>query len=86
VQVTVLDQNGNLVTGGEFQINLELIGNNNGKLKGDDRETTRTGVATFQDLEVDEEGEYLLRASADGLSSANSNAFEVHKRNDDRDD
>jgi hypothetical protein len=75
----VLDQNGNRVTTGEWEINLELLGDNDGKLKGQNRQTTRSGVATFDDLQIDEEGEYRFRATAAGLPATESNPFEVHE-------
>jgi hypothetical protein len=78
VEVEVLDQNGNRVTDGEVEVKLELTGDDDGKLKGHDKERTRGGVATFHDIKVDKEGEYRLRASAGGLPSVESNLFEVH--------
>jgi hypothetical protein len=78
VEVVVLDANGQRVTEGQFEIMLELTGDDDGELKGDRRQRTRFGVATFDDLKVDEEGEYRLRASADGLPSVDSDRFEVH--------
>jgi hypothetical protein len=79
VQVEVLDQNGTRVTEAEIEINLDLIGDED-ELDGDDQERTRDGVATFDKLEVDQEGEYRLRATADGLPAVESNTFEVHDR------
>jgi len=76
----VLDENGQLVTQGEFEIKLEVLGDNGGKLKGHEREKTRSGVATFNDLKVDKEGQYRLRASSDGLPSIDSDIFEIHER------
>jgi len=77
VEVVVLDQAGNLVTQGQFKIRLELTGSDNGNLKGRRDENTRAGVATFDDLKVDREGEYRLRASTDGLPSVDSIEFEI---------
>jgi hypothetical protein len=77
VEVVVLDEAGNRVTGGEFSIKLDLTGGRRGKLKGDREERTVSGVATFNDLEVDREGHYRLRASTDGLPSVDSDQFEV---------
>lgn len=77
VEVVVLDQAGNRVTGGEFRIKLDLIGNRRGDLEGDSEESTVSGVATFNDLRVDREGNYRLRASTDGLPSVESDHFEV---------
>ncbi|HEY8196008.1 MAG TPA: Ig-like domain-containing protein [Gemmatimonadales bacterium] len=81
VEVVVLDQSGNRVTDREFEVKLELVREGRrGKLKGARDQRTQGGVARFSDLEVDRQGEYRLRASADGLSSAESDRFEV--RND----
>lgn len=83
VEVAVLDQSGNRVTDREFEVKLELRtedGNGDphrGKLKGGRTERTQAGVARFFDLKVDRDGEYRLQASADGLSSAVSDRFEV---------
>jgi hypothetical protein len=78
VMVAVLDQSGNRVTDREFEIKLELRTDDRGKLKGDRTQTTEAGVARFSDLEVDREGDYRLRASADGLPSVDSDRFEIH--------
>jgi hypothetical protein len=85
VQVEVLDRNGNRVTRGEFRIRLELTGNDDGKLKGHRDERTRSGVATFDELEVDKPGDYRLRATADGLAAAESNVFRIFDEDDDDD-
>jgi hypothetical protein len=85
IEVEVLDQNGNRVTEGEIEINLDLIGDDD-ELDGDDRERTRLGVAVFDRLEVDQEGEYRLRATADGLTAVESNTFRVHERDRGDDD
>ncbi len=77
VEVVVLDQAGNRVTQGQVKIKLELTGSDNGKLKGRHEEDTDAGIATFDDLKVDREGEYRLRATADGLPSVESDSFEV---------
>ncbi len=78
VQVVVLDESGNRVTGREFEVKLELIREaGRGKLKGSRDQRTQGGVARFSDLEVDREGEYRLRASTGGLPSVDSNRFEI---------
>ena len=79
VEVVVLDQAGNRVTQGQFKIKLELTGNDNGKLKGRHEENTDAGIASFNDLRIDREGEYRLRASADRLPSVESDRFEVRE-------
>jgi len=69
------------VTDREFEVKLELIREGRrGKLKGDRDQRTQAGVARFSDLEVDKDGVYRLQASADGLSSAVSDRFEVRKK------
>jgi hypothetical protein len=81
VEVVVLDQQGNRVTDGRFRINLELLGDD-GSLKGDRSRQTESGVATFDDLKVDKDGDYRLRASADGLPSVESRQFHIRERDD----
>ena len=77
VEVIVLDQDGERVTEGEFEIMLELTGDD-GELKGKRRERTRFGLAIFNDLKVDEEGDYRLRASTNGLPPVESTEFQIH--------
>lgn len=79
VEVVVLDQAGNRVTEGRHEIKLELTGDD-GELKGDRSQRTESGVASFDDLKVDKDGDYRLRASADGLPSVDSDVFHVRKR------
>jgi hypothetical protein len=86
VEVVVLDQDGNRVTDEEIEIKLEVTGDGRGKLKGDRNQQTQSGVATFDDLEVDRDGDYRLRASTDGLPPVDSDRFEVHERRHDDDD
>jgi hypothetical protein len=78
VQVEVLDQAGSRVTRGEFEIKLDLSGRR-GRLRGDRTESTVSGVATFHDLTIERDGQYRLRASADGLPSVESVEFEVEE-------
>jgi hypothetical protein len=81
VQVAVLDQNGQVVTEGQFEIKLQLLGDHDdGELKGHEREQTRSGIAIFNDLRIEKEGQYRLRASSDGLPSDDSDVFEIHER------
>ncbi len=82
VLIEVLDQNGSRVTDREIEIKLELIGDDDGRLRGHERERTRSGVATFDDLEVDKKGDYRLRATTDGLPAVESNGFEIRERDD----
>jgi hypothetical protein len=80
VEVVVLDQSGNRVTDREFEVKLELVREGRrGRLRGASEQRTQGGVVRFSDLEVDRQGEYRLRASAGGLSSAESDRFEVRE-------
>lgn len=86
VQVAVLDEAGNRVTQGEFEITLELIGDGRrgrGRLDGERTRRTQSGIATFDDLRVERDGDYRLRASTDGLPSVDSDQFEVQSRDQD---
>jgi hypothetical protein len=83
VEVVVLDQDGDRVTSEEIRVNLELLGERDGRLRGDTSERTESGVATFSDLKVERDGDYRLRASADGLPSVNSAEFEIREDDDD---
>jgi hypothetical protein len=78
VEVVVLDRDGNRVTSQDIEVKLDLIGERDGRLKGDTRERTESGMATFSDLKVERNGDYRLRASADGVPSVDSDEFEVH--------
>jgi hypothetical protein len=80
VQVVVLDEAGSLVTQGEFEITLELVGDGQqgrGHLDGKRTKHTQSGVATFDDLSVKRDGDYRLRALTDGLPSVESDEFDV---------
>jgi Bacterial Ig-like domain (group 1) len=77
VEVVVLDQDGNLVTNQGIEVKLDLIGDSDGKLSGDTSRRTDSGVASFSDLKVERNGNYRLRASADGLPSVDSDLFQV---------
>jgi hypothetical protein len=81
VEVAVLDQNGNRVTGQSIEVKLDLTGSKDGKLEGHLKKRTDAGVATFDDLRVKEPGEYELRASADGLPSVVSAQFQIEEEN-----
>jgi hypothetical protein len=82
VRVAVLDQAGNLVTQGDFEVTLELVGDGQqgrGDLHGPRRQRTQSGVATFDDLRVKRSGDFRLRALTDGLPSVESDEFEVEE-------
>jgi hypothetical protein len=77
VEVAVLDQDGDRVTSQQIEVKLDLIGERDGRLRGDTSERTESGVDRFSDLTVEREGNYRLRASADGVPSVDSDLFEV---------
>ena len=77
VEVQVLDRDGNRVTSRAIEVKLDLVGDRDGRLKGNTRQRTGSGVARFTDLKVEREGNYRLRASAGGLPSVDSDRFEV---------
>jgi hypothetical protein len=79
--VVVLDQAGTRVTSGDFEIKLELQGDR-GKLKGHSTQRTRSGVAGFDDLKVDEAGDYQLRAATGSLPAVESQSFKVLEGDD----
>jgi hypothetical protein len=76
VQVAVLDQSGNLVTDREFSIKLELLDDDDDKVKAEGTDNTRSGIATFT-IRISKDGDYRLRASTDGLPSVESDRFKV---------
>jgi hypothetical protein len=87
VQVTVRDQSGATATSFTAPIRLALAANpSDGRLRGDTERVPSNGVAVFDNLRIDEDGNgYTLRASASGVSSATSASFNISRqRPDDR--
>jgi hypothetical protein len=87
VQVRVTDESGSTVASFTGPIRLEIAANpSDGRLRGDTERTPSNGVAAFNNLRIDEDGEgYTLRASASGVSSATSASFNISRqRPDDR--
>lgn len=82
VVVAVLDREGNLVRDEKVKIQLELVAGS-GNLGGKEEMDTRDGVATFDDLKVDEAGEgKVLRALAPDdsyLGTVESEAFTIQE-------
>jgi hypothetical protein len=79
VEVSVLDEFGNLVTGSTDAVTL-AIGMNpaGGTLSGTTTRSAVNGVATFSDLSIDQVGNgYTLTASATALTSATSGVFDI---------
>lgn len=79
VEIAVLDASDNLVPTAEVTVSLALGTNPaGGRLSGTLLATPVDGVAGFGDLSVDRSATgYTLVASADGLTSATSTAFDV---------
>ncbi|HEY3279259.1 MAG TPA: hypothetical protein VGJ83_02005 [Gemmatimonadales bacterium] len=79
VQVTVQDAAGNTVTTASTVITMTMGANANGvRLSGTTVRSAVNGVATFADLSIDSVGSgYTLTATAAGLASAGSAAFDV---------
>lgn len=77
VQVAIEDASGNVVTSATSPITLALGTNPGGAiLSGTTRQNAVNGVATFNDLSLDKVGTgYTLTASASGIASATSAAF-----------
>jgi hypothetical protein len=82
IEVGVQDRFANLVTGSPADITVALSQSDD----DDDDETTLqgtltrgsvNGVATFDDLVINQEGEYTLRATSPGLEPAESREFRV---------
>jgi hypothetical protein len=79
IQLTVEDSNGNQVPSATNQITI-AIGTNpsSGTLSGTAQVNAVSGVATFSTLSINKAGTgYTLGASASGLTSATSSAFNV---------
>jgi hypothetical protein len=79
VQVTVQDAAGNTMTSASTVITMTMGANANGvTLSGTTIRSAVNGVATFSDLSIDSVGSgYTLTATAAGLASAGSAAFDV---------
>ena len=77
VEVEVLDQAGNRYTGRRMNIRLDLIEIETGRSRGFDVQRTKSGVAVYPELHMNLQGEFFLRASADGLPTVDSDRFTV---------
>jgi hypothetical protein len=72
VEVAVVDPFGSVVPLSDVKIRMELVPMAN-QLEGDREEDTQAGVAIFDDLRIDRDGEdYVLRASAPDLPELGS--------------
>jgi hypothetical protein len=78
VRVRVVDDDGKLVTSGSYTVRLELVRIWGwGTLNGSAERASVNGVASFDNLKVNRDGRYRLRATASGLGSALSAEFEI---------
>lgn len=78
-QVEIRDANGTLVTGATNAVTIAILNNaGGGTLSGTKTVNAVGGVATFTGLSVDKVGVgYTLQATASGLTSASSSAFNI---------
>lgn len=78
LQVEVLDGNGNLDSYSSAPISMSLATNpGSGTLSGTTTQTASSGVATFDDLSINQPGTgYELLASSAGITSATSSPFD----------
>ena len=79
VQVAVQDQFGNRIPDATNDVTLAIVVNpSGGTLSGTTTQTAVAGLATFNDLSIDQAGiGYKLTAAATGLDGATSLAFDV---------
>ena len=78
-QVAIVDAEDDVITGASASIAVALTpdATTTGDLSGTTFVDTDSGIATFDDLKVDEKGVYRLTASADGYLEVESDSFEV---------
>lgn len=78
VRVAVVDSAGTPVVGADSLITIALGTNaGSGTLSGTDTAHAVNGMATFQDLRIDQPGTYTLRAAGGGFPPRDSKPFEV---------
>ena len=78
IEVAVQDRFENVVTNSSAAITVAISqGNDDTTLQGTLTRPSMNGVATFDDLAIDQEGEYTLRATSPGLEAGESRAFRV---------
>jgi adhesin/invasin len=81
IEVAVQDQFQNQVTASSATITVAISQGNddNTTLQGTLTRASTNGVATFDDLAIDQDGEYTLRATSPGLEAGESRSFRVRK-------
>lgn len=78
VRVRIVDADGKVVTSATHSVRLDLVRlSGSGNLTGSTERVAVKGVATFDNLKVNKEGSYRLRATASGLEAATSDTFEI---------
>ncbi len=77
VSVSVRDASGNRVMSASNAVTVSLMGTGSGALLGTATVNAVSGIATFNNLSVDDEGTYTLRATSGTLTDATSVSFEV---------
>lgn len=78
VVVRVMDVHGNLATGFVGDMTMDFAVATNATLGGTTTRPVTGGFATFADLTVNQQGEFSLIASIDGVGTANSGVFIVN--------
>lgn len=77
IRVQLVDQYGNAVTTAGTNVTMS-IASGAGVLSGTTPVATNAlGIASFDDLQIDNVGSHVLIATSDGLNSENSNSFSV---------
>jgi adhesin/invasin len=81
VEVGIQDRFQNLVTSSSAAVTVALGQRTDAtaQLEGTVTRAAVNGIATFDDLAIDREGEYTLHGSSAGLTSAESDAFRVRR-------
>ena len=81
IEVGIQDRFENVATSSSAAVTVALgqRTDEQAQLQGTVTRTAVNGIATFDDLAIDREGEYTLRASSPGLSAAESDAFRVRR-------
>jgi hypothetical protein len=77
INVAVVDQNGAVVPGANNAITISLANPNGAVLSGTLTKNAVNGVASFDDLSVNQTGSYTFVATSPGLNGAESQSFAV---------
>jgi hypothetical protein len=81
VDVTVFDVFGNVVTNFLGRVSVAIAtGRRDARLSGTATRPAISGIVTFDDLSIDRDGSYSLRATAGGVTPVVSRDFTVGRR------